>query len=130
MERVRVRVLVLEDDPIAADTLTYVLAKAGYGILGPFAKQDAALRLLDGLTPDIAVLDIELQDHTCFQVADILADQGVPFILADDARACEVPPRHRARPTLLKPYDATALVRLIDRILMKSAGAASITMKH
>jgi CheY-like chemotaxis protein len=51
-------VLVVEDEFLIAMDLERTLERHGYRVLGPAATVDAALRLLDGEAPDVALLDV------------------------------------------------------------------------
>lgn len=110
--------LVVEDDPQAAQDLTEALIEAGHSVVGPFHDGDAAeaaagLHALDG-----ALLDINLSGATDgVALAGRLKDRwGVPVIfLSGDITAAA---RHAelARAIVAKPYGrkdvAEALARL------------------
>lgn len=105
------RVLVVEDNFLLAETLRDLLEDCGCKLIGPAPRVSAALPLctsdLDG-----ALLDINLGEETCFEIADRLAEQGVPFMfLSGYSDAAIVPDRFRAVPRLDKPYDREAIVR-------------------
>ena len=67
-------VLVVEDEALIAMELER--------LLGPAATVDGALRLLDGATPDVALLDVNLRGEMVTPVAEVLRTRGVPFVLA------------------------------------------------
>jgi DNA-binding response OmpR family regulator len=69
--------------------LEYLLRRHGFRVLGPAATVAAALRLLDGEVPDVALLDVNLRGEMVTPVAEVLRVRGVPFVLAsayDDAQ--------------------------------------------
>jgi DNA-binding response OmpR family regulator len=74
-------VLVLEDEALIAISLQDDLCDAGYRIAGPFTTCAAALAWLDHARPDAAILDTELADGTCRDVARVLARRAVPFVI-------------------------------------------------
>lgn len=110
--------LVVEDDPQAAQDLTEALVEAGHRVVGPFHDGDAAeaaagLHVLDG-----ALLDINLSGATDgVTLAARLKDRwGVPVIFLSGDIAAAARHAELARAIVAKPYgrkDVTeALVRL------------------
>jgi CheY-like chemotaxis protein len=75
-------VLVVEDEFLLAMELGLLLEGHGYRVLGPAATVAEALRLLDGATPDAALLDVNLRGEMVTPVAEALRASGVPFVLA------------------------------------------------
>ena len=73
------KVLVVEDEPIIALELEYLLSSAGFVVLGP-APSVASAR---PLVPDAeaAVLDISLGGETSEEVAIALNNLGIPFVV-------------------------------------------------
>ena len=110
--------LVVEDDPQAAQDLTETLIEAGHSVVGPFHDGDAAeaaagLHVLDG-----ALLDINLSGATDgVTLAARLKDRwGVPVIFLSGDIAAAARHAELARAIVAKPYGrkdvAEALVRL------------------
>ena len=54
------RVLVVEDEFLIADYICDVLDEAGIEVLGVAASGEAALTLVDGGRPDLALVDVKL----------------------------------------------------------------------
>jgi DNA-binding response OmpR family regulator len=75
-------VLVVEDEFLIALDLELLLRRHGWRVLGPAATVAAALRLLRGATPDVALLDVNLRGELVTPVAEELRARGVPFVLA------------------------------------------------
>ena len=75
-------VLVVEDEFLIAMDLELLLQEHGWRVLGPAATVAEALRLLQGETPDVALLDINLQGELVTPVAEELRARSVPFVLA------------------------------------------------
>jgi DNA-binding response OmpR family regulator len=57
------------------------LEEAGFGVSGPFASCPAALDSLDKQPPDGAILDIELIDGECVELARELKSRCIPFVV-------------------------------------------------
>jgi two-component system, response regulator PdtaR len=75
-------VLVVEDEFLIAMELELLLQRGGWRVLGPAATVKEALCLLAAETPDVALLDVNLQGEMVTPVADALRLQGVPFVVA------------------------------------------------
>ena len=118
----RLRVLVVEDEPLFAEQLEAALDDLAYRVIGPAPDAATALVLVqaDGPRPDVAVLDIHLRGvgPDGIELArQLLAIRPLLLIfltsLADDAsfaRARSVGPAAY----LIKPVDAAALQRAIE----------------
>ncbi len=104
------RILVVEDNFLLAETLCDLLEDCGREPIGPAPRVSVALPLC---TADLhgALLDINLGKETCFEIADRLAEQGVPFMfLSGYSDGAVVPGRFNTVPRLPKPYDRLAIV--------------------
>ena len=75
-------VLVAEDEFLLALELELLLEGHGYRVLGPASTVAEALRMLEGATPDAALLDVNLRGEMVTPVAEALRARGVPFVLA------------------------------------------------
>ena len=79
-------VLIVEDEPIIAFGLEMDLEAAGFMTAGPFASCADALAWLKTETPSVAVLDSELTDGSCREVAAELKQRRVPFVMFSATR--------------------------------------------
>ncbi len=111
------RVLIVEDDALAAEALQMSLEDAGYGTVPPADSVASALAAIQRLTIDVALLDIHLGGELVFPVADELASRGVPFVFVSSYRRSEIPPRHRDRPLVAKPYHDYELLNGLADVL-------------
>ena len=77
------RILVIEDEMMVAMLLKDILVDLGCTVLGPAARVEQALAMIEAAGAlDAAVLDINLNGQKSYPVADALAARGVPFIFA------------------------------------------------
>jgi DNA-binding response OmpR family regulator len=74
-------VLILEDETMIAMMIEDELADAGYQVAGPFATCNSAFSWLSTNTPDLAVLDTQLPDGSCRDLAVELRRRGIPFVV-------------------------------------------------
>ena len=113
------RVLIADDEPLAAERLQLLLARAeGASLVGTASDGEAALNLSRELQPDLLLLDIAMPGLDGIAVARTLATQkpapAVVFVTAFDqfaVAAFEV----AAVDYLMKPVDPVRLQRSIGR---------------
>jgi DNA-binding response OmpR family regulator len=74
-------VLVAEDYGTIGLMLAEELVDAGFGVSGPFTSCAAAIASLDNQLPRAAILDIELIDGPCVELARELKERRIPFIV-------------------------------------------------
>jgi CheY-like chemotaxis protein len=110
------RVLIVEDEALVAMLVEDALLDAGAEVIGPVATVTEALALLDSAVPDAAVLDLNLAGETSTPVADVLAQRGIPFVVATGYGAEGLPAGHASVPVLAKPYDPDELTTTLARI--------------
>jgi CheY-like chemotaxis protein len=108
--RLQPRVLIVEDDGLAAAALQVSLEDAGYLPLAPAASVATALECLKRNSVDAALLDINLGGELVYPVADALASRGVPFVFVSGCARADIPPEHRDRPLVAKPFQDAELL--------------------
>ncbi|WP_294391802.1 HWE histidine kinase domain-containing protein [uncultured Sphingomonas sp.] len=110
-------VLLVEDSLIIALDAEDILTRFG-ATIATASTPAAAHDTLDDLTPDFAILDINLGDQTSFGIADRLQDQGVPFFFASGyGEQAKLPDEHRARMVVQKPYTTENIARAVEELL-------------
>src|SRR3954462_3929721 len=113
------RVLIADDEPLAAERLQLLLARSdGAQLVGTASDGDSAINLTQALPPDLLPLHIAMPGLDGIGVARALANQSpspaVVFITAFDqfaVAAFEV----EAVDYLMKPVDPNRLQRALDR---------------
>jgi two-component system, response regulator PdtaR len=110
-------VLVVEDEFLIALDLELLLRRHGWRVLGPAATVAAALRLLRGAMPDVAVLDVNLGGELVTPGAAELRVRGVPFVLASayDRLGLLRDAVLAAAPNVGKPTDERRLLAALAR---------------
>jgi signal transduction histidine kinase/ActR/RegA family two-component response regulator len=122
------RVLVVDDNEDAADSLAMLLRAQGHAVMVEY-DASAALRRASAERPDAMVVDIGLPDMDGYQLAALLRQQpetrGAVLIAAtgyglarDRERALAAGFAHH----LVKPLDITALVRLLQAVASSREG--------
>ena len=103
------RVLMVEDSPVVAVACEDMLRDMGCVPVGPATNMAAALQLASDEPLDAAIVDINIRGGKAFPVLKILADRGVPFLLASGYADWSMPEEWQDHPRLAKPYSLTSL---------------------
>jgi two-component system response regulator AlgR len=113
------RILIADDEPLAAERLQLLLAKcSGIDLLGTASDGESAVRMAQALEPDVLLLDIAMPGLDGIDVARAIAgpdnSPAVVFVTAFDqfaVAAFEV----AAVDYLMKPVDPERLERALGR---------------
>ena len=116
-------VLILEDETMIAMMIEDELVDAGYDVAGPFATCNGAFAWLSTNTPDLAVLDTQLQDGSCRDLAVELRRRGIPFVVYSGAIDTDVPELAGA-PWVEKPALGKTLLDALTQAITSSEQAA------
>ena len=73
-------VLVAEDELIIGVDLCDTVEEAGYMVEGPYDRLDSAMLSIQKKRPDVAILDVRLDDGDVFPLAEALMNEKVPVI--------------------------------------------------
>ncbi len=114
------KILIADDEPLAAERLQMLLARIDdVHLVGTAHDGESAVRMAEALDPDLLLLDIAMPGLDGIEVARALSQHGqspaVVFITAFDqfaVAAFDV----AAIDYLMKPVDAERLARSIDRV--------------
>jgi len=99
------RILVVEDEPLISMMLEDFLDMLGHQVAGTADCVEGALAAVQAGGVDAAILDVNLRDgEKSWPVADVLASEGIPFVLATGGSGDSIASDHRSRPTLSKPF--------------------------
>lgn len=110
-------ILVVEDEAMIGMMLEDYLDTLGYRLHAIAVSVDEACDQARRGGFDAALLDCNLHGEKSWPVADILADNGIPFVFATGGMADDVPSSHAERPTLAKPYTIGAVERALNKVL-------------
>lgn len=119
------RILVVEDEMMAASMLEMVLADCGCVVVGPVPTVEMGLALAKNGALDAAILDVNVGGDPVFPIADMLAASRVPFVFVTGYGVPGVDAtRYPGVPVVQKPYDDEALVKIIaDQLRGRKARA-------
>lgn len=127
------RVLVLDDEPIARRNLIVLLGRdPDIGAVTECGSGPEAIQAMQGFRYDLAFLDVQMPEYDGFDVLELLGADVPPAIIFVTAyedyalRAFEA----EALDYLLKPFDDARFVRALDRAKEKIAHYASASLQR
>jgi len=118
------RVLVVEDEMIVAWLLEDMLADLGCTVVGPAARVNQALAMIDAEAIDVAVLDVNLNGQKSYPVADALAARGMPFVFSTGYETESLPSDYQSLPLLQKPFKRSELGDTLAKLLTAKSQAS------
>lgn len=112
------RILVAEDEMIVAFDLCDTVEEAGFAVEGPHAGISSAMLAFQKEKPDLAILDIQLDDGSVFPLAQKLDDEDVPLIFHTGRHSREeIEARFPNATTLEKPCPPTEMLEAVTGVL-------------
>ena len=124
----RIRALIVDDEPLARRTLREIFADVPWlECVGEADTGTRAVEMIDALTPDLVLLDIEMPELTGIQVLDRIAHEpAVIFTTAYDRYAVSAF-ELEALDYLLKPFGRERCLAALERArrALPAAGRAN-----
>ena len=112
------RILVAEDEPIVAFDLCDTVEEAGYQVEGPHSGVSSASEACEGEKPDLAILDITLEDGEVYALAERLEADNVPIIFHSGShKKAVVAARFPGATTLVKPCPPAEMLGAVNGAL-------------
>ena len=107
-------VLIVEDEPLIAMDIEWMLTREGWAVLGPFRSVGEVLHLLKDTRPDAALLDYNVCGEAITPVAERLRALDVPMVVSSadfplNAPLSEVCEALRDAKSIGKPIDERRL---------------------
>jgi DNA-binding NtrC family response regulator len=98
-------VFVVEDETLVALNLEDILIELGCNVVGPAMRIERAESMVaEGLSADVAILDVNVAGTMVFAFARRLAERGLPLVFATGYGRSGLPDDFGACPILQKPY--------------------------
>jgi DNA-binding response OmpR family regulator len=111
-------VLVAEDEMIIGFDLCDTVEEAGYEVAGPYDTASSAIDSLERRTPDLAILDVRLDDGEVFPLAEKLMAANVPVIFhSGEVSTKEVNGRYPHAHALSKPCPPNQIIATMREAL-------------
>jgi DNA-binding NarL/FixJ family response regulator len=117
----KLRALLAEDSALLLFGLEVLLAQRDIEIVGAAGTVASLRQLAEALSPDIAILDVNLNGEMVFPVADLLIERGVPIIFTTGYEPEKIfPPHLLGLPALQKPYDPDEFLRVLEKVIAEA----------
>ncbi len=118
------RVLIVEDEFLAALMTVDFLQSIGCEVVGPAARLSPALELAQSEALDAAVLDINIVGEMIWPVAERLRCRSIPYLFLSAYPGTNlVPAIFAAAPYLPKPLETDNLARHLEKMGLFRGGA-------
>lgn len=125
------RILVAEDEAIIRLDLVETLEEAGYDVIAETGRGDEALRLVDDLQPDLAILDVRMPGLDGIEVArEIVAQRSAAVLILTAFGQRELVERAAeagALAYLVKPWQRSDLIPAIEMALARHRELLALT---
>ena len=113
---VGVNVLFLEDDAVINLDMADALETMGCNVVSCLTMRQA-WDAIEGDSPDVAILDVNVHHTTSLDLADSLDTRGIPILFLTGYDVPALTGKWRNRPVCRKPCDFTRLKQLLVDIL-------------
>jgi CheY-like chemotaxis protein len=108
------RILVLDDELLAAMDLAHMIKGLGATVVGPVGTLAEAEQLAREPELHGAILDVKIQTTTSLPLAVQLQERGVSVVLATGYGSNMLPERFEKVPKLAKPYGLAAVRKITE----------------
>jgi DNA-binding NtrC family response regulator len=115
------RILIVEDEVMVAWALEEMLTSLGCVVVGPAARVNQALAMIDAEVFDAVLLDVNLNGEKSYPVADVLAARGLRFVFSSGYQRSALPDVYQTFPMLQKPFSGTDLFNTLTELFMHDA---------
>jgi signal transduction histidine kinase/DNA-binding response OmpR family regulator len=104
------RILVVEDEPLVALDIVAALEAAGAEVAGSAGTAKEALRMIESVPLDAALLDANLRGHSVDEIAAALTARNVPFLFVTGYGPESLPHAFAKTAMLSKPFSHRELI--------------------
>ncbi len=108
-------VLIVEDEAIISFMLEDMMDELGAANIAHEATIQEALAAIEGRTPQVAILDLNLGGELSYPVAERLEGLGIPFLFTTGYGRVEA--RWSARGIVQKPFEIAAIESALRKAL-------------
>jgi DNA-binding response OmpR family regulator len=105
------RIIIVEDEPLIAESLKAELVDAGFDVVGMAARFDRAMKLIEEFECDAVILDANLAGTSSAPAAAALAARKIPCIVLSGYARDQLPAEFSQALYVQKPYRIRELTR-------------------
>lgn len=123
----KLRILVVEDEPLLAMQLQADLEQAGHTVLGPAMSLATGLAIARECKVDAAVLDVTLGRETSAEIASVLIARSIPVAFTTGYTDVDmIPETLRGVPRLEKPVGVADILDVLEGLAAPAAATATL----
>ena len=128
----KAKILIVEDEPLIADNIAFVLEDEDYSVVGKAIDTDEAMNLIDSEKPDIIMLDISLddEDEDGIDLANIINEKyQIPFIFVtshSDKLTINRVKKTNPAGFIVKPFKAAEILSTVAIVSYKSKNGKQV----
>ena len=111
------RVMVIEDEGIVAMLIEDMLNTLGHHVVDTASTIERATKLVGEAVVDLAILDVNLNGHYTYSLAETLVSRGIPFIFATGYGQAGLKSKWQEVNVLQKPFTERDLAHAIDETI-------------
>lgn len=111
----KLRVLVVEDEPLVAMFVEDILTDIGHEVGAVLSRLEEALDAARTGTFDFAIIDVNLDGTPSYPIAEVLKERGIPFVFATGYGANGLDPKFAGAPVLSKPFAIADFQKLLPQ---------------
>jgi DNA-binding response OmpR family regulator len=116
--------LILEDEVLIAMDHQFNAERAGFKSVIMLTSCATAHDWLSSNSPSVALLDVQLQDGSCSEVAVLLTARGIPFVVCSGSTRDDADPEFRSGIWLPKPCTPEDLLFALTQAREKASRQA------
>jgi two-component SAPR family response regulator len=117
--RTRPIVLIVDDEPLISMLYEEIVIDAGLSVGGTFASCESAEEWLNVHDPDLAIIDITLQDGNSVELAKKLCGRKIPFLVVSGypAESDGIDEIFKSAPWVAKPVTPASLQSALQSLI-------------
>jgi two-component SAPR family response regulator len=117
--RTRPIVLIVDDEPLISMLYEEIVIDAGLSVGGTFASCESAEEWLNVHDPDLAIIDITLQDGNSVELAKKLCGRKIPFLVVSGypAESDGIDEIFKSAPWVVKPVTPASLQSALQSLI-------------
>jgi DNA-binding response OmpR family regulator len=112
-------ILILEDEPLIAMDHDFHAEGAGFKNVTMLSSCAAAHDWLRSNSPSVALLDVRLRDGPCSEIASLLTERGIPFVVCSGSTRDDADHAFRPGIWLEKPCTPEGLIFALTQVQRK-----------
>src|ERR1700722_13461298 len=124
-DRGRSGVVIVEDEPLVAETMREDLIDAGFDVVGLADRLEKAMKLVSDVEFDVAIVDVNLAGRSAAPLVERLVQIGRPFVVLSGYSREQLPESFSSGVFLRKPYQIDQLIAQVRNLATARRGALS-----